>query len=204
MNAAISRLDQAMAQLAVARRTGASHPSYVAADRIDRTLPRAQYTPDELREMRKQAVFFPADVPCPRHDDRMGVVRTLAHQSSGRTVTDRSFEHWPAPPGWEPHAVELVCEACGLNVPAKTGSTLQNVWRRAVELVREGVESRGRDSIVVGTDERFLKVTFELPHTREEKHAVYLTVEHLTQSPVKLGQSILEEYDQNAASQGNP
>ena len=156
-----------------------------------------KYTKDELSDIRSQAVFSTPDVRCPRHSSALNVVRTFAHHQVGSTVRERAFDAWPAPPDWVPDQVHLVCQECQVIVPARTGPDLQEVWRNAVGRVREGLVKRGRDPAVLTTDERYLKVSFELPTGREEKVSVVIAPEELTFGAEKLAAMLLDAYDRH-------
>jgi len=145
------------------------------------------YTAGELEQIRTQAVWFATDVGCPRHGSRMKVAKTFVFQEA----LHKTLDGWPALAGWDREGVELTCDECRYNVRVGTGPVLQRAWANMLAKVLEGVEQRGRDSRLVGSDLRALQVTIE------QKFAASISCADLAMPAETLAARILDEYDRD-------
>jgi len=145
------------------------------------------YTAGELEQIRTQAVWFATDVRCPRHGSRMRVAKTFVFQE----LQHKALDGWPALVGWDREGVELTCDACRHDVRVRTGPALQRAWANMLAKVLEGVEQRGRDSRLVGSDLRALQVTIE------QKFAASISWADLAIPAETLAARILDQYDRD-------
>ena len=101
--------------------------------------------------------------------------------------------------GGKREGVELTCNECRLNVRVKTGTVLQRTWADMLAKVLEGVEKRGRDSRIVGSDQRSLQVTIDRPvgGREREKFAAYISWADLAMPAETLAARILDQYDRD-------
>ena len=143
------------------------------------------YTAGELEQIRTQAVWFATDVGCPRHGSRMRVAKTFVVQE----LLHKTLDGWPPLAGWEREGVELTCYECHLSVRVRTGPVLQRAWANMLAKVLAGVEQRGRDSRLVGSDLRALQVTID------QKFAASISWADLGMPAETLAARILDEYD---------
>lgn len=148
---------------------------------------RDPYTAEELEQIRTQAVWFATDVGCPRHGSRMRVAMTFVFQEAKH----KALNGWPALAGGDREGVELTCDECRLNVRVKTGPVLQRAWANTLAKVLEGVEQRGRDSRLVGSDLRALQVTIE------QTFVASIPWADLAIPAETLAARILDQYDQD-------
>jgi len=156
------------------------------------------YTADEVSEIRTQAVWFPTDTRCPRHDKAMDVAKTVVQQQdSPVSMLVRTVDGWPVTPGWDRTEVELRCESCDESVRAKTGPLPQLTWAKTLGVVREGILKRNRDPRIVGFDQRTLKITIPLPVTTgAENLAYHVPWDALALPAAKIADDVLAAYDQ--------
>src|SRR5438093_341486 len=155
-----------------------------------------RYSAEEVALVRAHAVFFPSDVRCPRHGEPTVVTATLAVRRKPGAVEEGRFEGGRLPDGWQAFRVDIACPECGVVVPAQTDDELRAGFRRVAQLVREGMQARNRDPIVVHPDDRYLTVKVESPHDGEEKWSFPLIPDNdLRLRPDQVAARILGAYD---------